>query len=117
MSDDRVIIDLRRKPATEQVELKADLIIEIDLHPEGYMATYNHWVDGRFIPYNYFDRLTREQMVEKHVQVIRDVKPKTVVIRTGKHSSGHTQDIPLHPGVVKSIVEGKLTAAELTLHS
>lgn len=114
---DRIIFDLRRKAPEAEEPLKADLIIEIDLHPEGYMATYNYWVDGRFIPYNYFDHLTREQMVAKHVQVIRDVKPKTVVIRTGKNSTGHPRDIAIHPGVVKSIVEGKLTAAELTLHS
>lgn len=94
---------------------EADLIIEIDLLPEGYLVTYNHWVDGRQIPYNYFDRLTREQMVLKHIQVIRDVKPKTALIRTGGNSAEHTKDIYLHPGVVKSIVEGKLTAAELTL--
>ena len=94
---------------------EADLIIEIDLLPEGYIATYNHWVDGRFVPYNYFDRLTREQMVLKHIQVIRDVKPKTVLVRAGKHEDEHTKDIYLHPGVVKSIIEGKLTASELTL--
>lgn len=113
---DRIIFDLRRKAPEAEEPLKADLIIEIDLHPEGYMATYNYF-DGRQIPYNYFDHLTREQMVVKHVQVIRDVKPKTVIIRTGAHSSGHPKDIAIHPGVVKSIVEGKLTAAELTLHS
>lgn len=114
MSD--VIIDTRPEETLESLD--ADLIINIDLYDDGYSVAYNYKVDGKgtHVPYNCWFQFTREQMVQKHVQVIRDVKPRTAVIRTGAHSTGHIKDIALHPGVIKSIIEGKLDAADLTLH-
>lgn len=110
--EDRVIIDLRRKDEPTK-ELEADLIIEIERIPDGYIATYNYRDGERYVPYNYFTFALREEMVKKHAQVIRDVKPKTVVVRTGR--PGATRDVAIHPGVVKMILEGKLTADELML--
>ncbi len=115
--DDRVVIDLRRRTQEAYKELSAELIIEIDLFEEGYGCFYERQIEEhKFEMVGSAEGLTREQMVERHVQEIQRWKPKTVVIRTGVHSTGHIKDIPLHPGVIKSIIDGTLDATKLTLH-
>lgn len=113
---EHVIIDLREK-AQAPTEEEADLIIEIDLFPSGYDVVYHVRKDGVYEAYNIFTRLMREEMVKKHVQVIRDTRPRTAAVRTGRNSTGHVKDIALHPGVIKSIIEGKLGVENLTFHS
>lgn len=109
-------MDLRRHPQ-EYEELSAELIIEIDLFGDGYDCFYERQVEpNTFEMVGSAEGLTRAEMVERHVEEIRRWKPKTVVIRTGKHSTGHIKDIPLHPGVIKSIIDGTLDATKLTLH-
>ncbi len=112
---DRIVIDLRRK-AEAYVELVADLVIEIDRYEcsDGYTVRYVYDVPG-FVYLPLPMTMTRAEMVLMHVTKIQQIRPKTVVIRTGKHSTGQVVDVAIHPGVVKSIIEGKLTAAELTL--
>lgn len=117
MSEDRIIIDLRRKPQEASEELDADLIIGIDLFDDGYTVTYcPRMPDGNgHFELHRIPKLDREAMVSNHVKAIQTLKPKTAVVRSGAHSTGHVRDIPLHPGVIKSIIEGKLDAAALML--
>lgn len=122
MADDeqRIIIDMRRKPQEGPgKELDADLIIEIDMISEDdYFVVYlARDANGTYFIETQLGNATRAFMLEYHVLQLRTRKPKSVVVRTGKNSSGHVRDIPLHPGVIKSIIEGKLGAAELMLRS
>lgn len=112
-----ITIDLRKKPEDlDPKNLEADLIIEIDLYDDGYIAGYHRRVEpGKYEPYNVWSRIDRKEMVRHHVSVIRDVKPKTVVIRTGKYSTGHVKDIPIHPTVIANIINGTFDADSLTL--
>lgn len=113
----RIVIDLRSKGPQEPVVLDADLIIGIDLYDDGYTVVYcPRMPDGRgHYELHRIPKLDRETMVSNHVKTIQALKPKTVVIRSGEHSTGHVRDIPLHPGVIKSIIEGKLGAEKLML--
>jgi len=118
--EERVIIDmrhLRQQPAAPK-ELDADLVMEIDLLDGGYQAIYlmrsAKEGEGRTLIFQR-NGLTREALIDAHVEAIKQAKPKTALVRSGRHSSGHVKDILLHPGVVKSIVEGKLGAGQLLL--
>jgi hypothetical protein len=117
---DRLIIDT--KPADAPLkELTQDLVIEVDLFDEGYMATYRYVPQGaktrEYVAYNCFSALDRRDLITKHVQVIRDTKPRTAVIVTGKYSTGHVRHVELHPGVIKQIIDGKLGVDELLLQN
>lgn len=114
MEEKRIIIDLRPKPE-KYVELDADLIIEVDRFEDRFVCSYAGAVGDGWSILGPLETSSRKEMVGWHVQQIRERKPKSVVIRTGKHSTGHVQDIPLHPGVINSIIEGKLDAEKLTL--
>lgn len=98
-----------------EVETRPTLVIEIDLYDTGYDVSYLHLVGGEYSLFTVSGRVTREEMVAKHASVIRELAPKRVAVVTGKHSTGHLKELELAPGVVRGIVEKKLTAAELTL--
>lgn len=114
--EERIIIDMRhlRQPAAMK-ELDADLIVEIDLVDGGYQAVYLMKKEDKHELVFRREGLTREALIDAHVEAIKQAKPKTALVRSGRHSSGHVKDILLHPGVVKSIVEGKLGAGQLLL--
>lgn len=117
-TEERIVIDLRRSGDAPSKELDADLIMEIDLFDTGYQAAYHMKSDGKAHSLLFQrDGLTREAMIAAHIEAITLAKPKTALVRTGSHSSGHVRDILLHPGVVKSIIEGKLGAEDLILRS
>lgn len=112
------VIDTRVRPS-QQVDLPSDpdLVIDITLEEGKYNVTYTQKIVGvdqdekpmtEYVPIFFF-ALTREEMVQHHVQQMLAWKPKTVVITAGE------QRTSLHPGVVKSIIEGKLGVAELVL--
>lgn len=94
---------------TDSSKAELDLIIEVDLGDKGYSANYRVKNGDAYATHTFIINMTREQMVRRHVSVIQDIKPKSVVIRT------NGTDIELHPGVVKMIVEGRLSDIELTL--
>lgn len=100
---------------TLEVEARPELLIEIDLYDTGYDVSYLRLVGESYAPFTVSGRVTRAEMVAKHISVIRELAPKRVAVVTGKHSTGHLKELELTPGVVRSIVEKKLTAAELTL--
>lgn len=102
-------------------EITQDLVIEVDLYPEGYAVAYRYVPQGatvrEYVGYNHFEAIDRKQLVTLHVQVIRDTKPRTAVIVTGRFSTGHERHVDLHPGVLRQIIEGKLGIDELYLPS
>lgn len=108
MTVDCIVIDTRPQVA-EPKKLEADLVITIQRLERGYAVAY--FPVGVAGPFPVHFPLTRAEMVLKHIEMIQHHKPKTVVIDTGEEAS----DVAIHPGVVKLIIEGKLTAAELTL--
>lgn len=110
MSDERRIIDTRIRPKQPEPAYDPDLIIDITLKGERYDVIYNRKTTETmvYLPVVFFD-LTREEMVREHIQHILESKPKTVMI------TAEGERAFLHPGVVRSIVEGKLGVAELTL--
>ncbi len=113
-AEERIVIDMRRPKDAPTKELTADLIMEIDLVEGGYQAIYHaRQDDGSYSVVFQRNGLDRVELVQAHVQAIQQVKPKTAMVRTGRHSSGHHRDILLNPGVVKMILEGKLTAEQL----
>lgn len=113
-TEERIVIDMRRSKDAPAKELTADLIMEIDLVEDGYQASYHSKREegGHELVFRRTG-LDRVALVNAHVEAIQQVKPKTALVRTGRHSSGHQRDILLNPGVVKMIIEGKLTAAQL----
>ncbi len=108
-------VDIVGNPVRELVDVpRADrLILEITLEEAGYTVSYETERVTEFYVYRhqcgYYTAMTRAEMVKRHVEVIREQGPQTVVIRSGE------VEVPLLPKVVKGIIEGKLTAAELTL--
>jgi len=117
---DRLVIDTA--PVEKALkEPTQDLVIEIDLFSDGYTASYRYKHERArlddYVPYNTFDGLDRRALIEKHVQVIRDTKPRTAIIITGKYSTGHVRHVELHPGVIKQILDGKLGVDDLLLKS
>jgi len=108
--DDRVVIDTRSSlPAAELPD--ADLTIGIDSLGTGkYNITYMRQKEEglEYEPLCVLD-VSREEMVGHHVRAIQAARPKTVEVRAG------AQRTRLHPGVVKSIIEGKLEMAKLVL--
>lgn len=112
--EERVVIDLRRNVGAPTKELVADLVMEIDIVEGGFQATYSSkQEDGTYKLV--FQRMcqTREQLIDAHIEAIKQAKPASALVRTGRHSSGHQRDIMLNPGVVKMILEDKLQAAHL----
>lgn len=119
MSDEteRRIIDTRVQAQQADPLVDADLTIDISLLEGKYDVVYTHRLVGlnehgeqveERVPVFLF-ALTREEMVKSHVSHIKNWKPKTVLVTAGE------QRTPLHPGVVRSIIEGKLGASELML--
>lgn len=112
-----ITIDTRPK-TEEEKELDAEFIIEIDLLDKGYLVHYHRKIgENIFQDVGSLECVERSEMIERHVREIQLWKPKSVVVRTGRHSTGHVRDIPLLPNVVKLIINGSLTAADLTLRS
>lgn len=113
-----IVIDTRGMKMPEEAPRLFDLVIEIDLFDDGYVVGY--LVRGEGDAYRDLDiyamrGIERAKMVEQHVNVMRAVKPKSVAIRTGRHSTGHIKDIPLHPLVINNVLDGKFNAEDLTL--
>jgi len=105
------IIDTRVRPPVSVLDGVSDLVIEItpldDMkYDVGYFKPDGA---GGLEVLVLFAGLERACMVVEHVTQIRNHKPKTVEIRSGD------QRTPLHPGVVRSIVEGKIEVAQLIL--
>lgn len=105
------IIDTRVRPPVSVLTTIADLVIDItpldDLkYDVGYFKPDGA---GGLEVLILFAGLERACMVVEHVTQMQQQKPKTVEIRSGE------QRTPLHPGVVKSIVEGKIEVAQLIL--
>lgn len=112
------VIDTRVQPPKAELSVDPDLEINIIPTEDGkYDVIYTRKVPAdinfrtrlEYVPI-YFFALTRVEMVQEHVRHIQAVKPKTVLI-----TSGEDQRTLLHPGVVKSIIEGKLEVARLVL--
>lgn len=116
------VIDTRLAIPAE-AGIDADLIIDIEAMESGnYNLTYfrppPEWLTplaetqgkklGEYVPICVLD-IPRQKMVEEHVRQIQEVKPKTVMVRSG------AQVTMIHPGIVKSIIEGKLEVAKLVL--
>jgi hypothetical protein len=111
---ERVIIDTKPERPTKRPD--AELVIEVDLYEGGYTVTYVRHKEPPD-PAHVFYGLKRPEMVAKHVKMLRELKPASVVIVTGAYSTGEEQYALLHPGVIKQIVEGKLGVDELLLIS
>lgn len=111
MSDEeRRIIDTRLRPQEPELEYEPDLVISISTNGDRYDVIYNRKNEGDTeYAMVVFIKLNREEMVTEHIRHIMESKPKTVMI------TAEGVNTPLHPGVVKSIIEGKLGIAELLL--
>ncbi len=117
MADEEIehrIIDTRVRPPKAELAVDPDLKIDITLTDSGkYDIIYTRKIvpgaTTEYVPIFFF-ALSREEMVQEHVRHIQAVKPKTVLI-----TAGEDQRTLLHPGVVKSIIEGKLEVARLVL--
>lgn len=96
-----VVIDTTPK-SVEVRRLSADLYIEVSITPEGFEAIYSPQAQR-------FASESRQCMLEEHVRVIADIKPKTVVVRTPE------ADVFLPQDVVAAIVEGRLGARDLLI--
>lgn len=87
-----------------------DLRIEINRSEDGYEVQYFSRVDEDEV-FMYERRgLTREQMVQEHVNIICIYQPKVVGV-----STADSKLVLLPAGVVAAVCAGKLKAAELTL--
>ena len=104
---ERFVIDTRPQ-AVEPKRLTADLYIRIQRHgADRYTVAYIAGEDCHLTEKHF---VTRAEMVQEHVAAIQRYKPKTVVV-----NDREADGVAIHPGVVKMIVEGKLSALELTL--
>lgn len=118
------IIDTRGDHSKPE-NVDADLIIEIEPLEDGnynliYFCRGREWINklivaqgkepGEHVPVIMLN-LTRSEMIKEHVQHIRELKPKTVAVR----AKGAESTAMLHPGVVQSVIEGKLDESKLEL--
>lgn len=111
MTTDSLKADPRKKPDT--------LLIQVVLGHDGYGVSY--FLTYASSEHSYTTRcqrrvgMTRAEMVRLHVQVIREQQPSAVFISAAEGTAEVPAQVQVLPKVVKGIIEGKLTAAELTL--